>query len=151
MLDILKNVVQSAKTKFLPANFEVMPRQCLIVWGKSNLAIMSYIRNPCRVGGDYSWQTGSVSWLLMPWLLPSPGHQQPWYWQCEMSVFLYSVSVNLDNHWHFGGLVQERRISSANALELRLSCTKPLISLSRNDVRCKYIFMFPGAPFTNMD
>ena len=22
----------------------------------------------------------SISWLLMPWLLTSPGHQQPWYW-----------------------------------------------------------------------
>ena len=24
--------------------------------------------------------TRSISWLLMPWLLVSPGHQQPWYW-----------------------------------------------------------------------
>ena len=23
--------------------------------------------------------TRSISWLLMPWLLTSPGHQQPWY------------------------------------------------------------------------
>ena len=22
----------------------------------------------------------SISWLLMPWLLLSPGHQRPWYW-----------------------------------------------------------------------
>ena len=29
--------------------------------------------------------------------------------------------------WHFEGLVQERRNSIANALELRLSCTNPLI------------------------
>ena len=27
--------------------------------------------------------------------------------------------------WHIDGLVQERRNSSANALELRLSCTNP--------------------------
>ena len=26
----------------------------------------------------------SVSWLLMPWLLTSPGHQQPWYWLCRL-------------------------------------------------------------------
>ena len=26
----------------------------------------------------------SISWLLMPWLLASPGHQQPWYWLCRI-------------------------------------------------------------------
>ena len=26
----------------------------------------------------------SIPWLLMPWLLASPGHQQPWYWLCEI-------------------------------------------------------------------
>ena len=25
----------------------------------------------------------SISWLLMPWLLALPGHQQPWYWLCR--------------------------------------------------------------------
>ena len=29
---------------------------------------------------EYSRQTKSMPWLLMPWLLASPGHQQPWYW-----------------------------------------------------------------------
>ena len=24
--------------------------------------------------------TRSISWLMMPWLLTSPGHQQQWYW-----------------------------------------------------------------------
>ena len=33
------------------------------------------VREPSDLG--LSW---SISWLLMPWLLPSPGHQQPWYW-----------------------------------------------------------------------
>ena len=26
----------------------------------------------------------SLSWLLMPWFLASPDHQQPWYWLCEI-------------------------------------------------------------------
>ena len=26
----------------------------------------------------------SVSWLLMPWLLTLPGHQQQWYWLCRV-------------------------------------------------------------------
>ena len=31
-------------------------------------------------GPSYLGLTRSISWLLMPWLLTSPGHQQPWYW-----------------------------------------------------------------------
>ena len=31
-------------------------------------------------GPSYIGLTRSISWLLMPWLLTSPGHQQPWYW-----------------------------------------------------------------------
>ena len=26
----------------------------------------------------------TISWLLMPRLLASPGHQQPWYWLCRI-------------------------------------------------------------------
>ena len=28
----------------------------------------------------YSRKTRSIPWLLMPWLLGSPSHQQPWHW-----------------------------------------------------------------------
>ena len=30
----------------------------------------------------------SISWLLLSWLLASPGHQQPRYWLCEIGKFL---------------------------------------------------------------
>ena len=30
-------------------------------------------------GPSYLGLTRSISWLLKPWLLTSPGHQQPWY------------------------------------------------------------------------
>ena len=33
------------------------------------------VRGPSLLG-----LTRSISWLLMPWRLTSPGHQQPWYW-----------------------------------------------------------------------
>ena len=39
--------------------------------------------------------------------------------QCKFDIYGRS--------YHFDGLVQERRISIANALELHLSCTNPLI------------------------
>ena len=35
-------------------------------------------------GPSYLGLTRSISWLLMPWLLTSPGHQQPWYWLYRM-------------------------------------------------------------------
>ena len=34
---------------------------------------------------EYSGVTRSIPWLLMPWLLASPGHQKPCYWQCRKS------------------------------------------------------------------
>ena len=34
-------------------------------------------------GPSYLGLTRSISWLLMPWLLTSPWHQQPWYWLCR--------------------------------------------------------------------
>ena len=39
-------------------------------------------------GPSYLGLTRSISWLLMPWLLTSPGHQQPWYWLCRIGRLL---------------------------------------------------------------
>ena len=65
---------------------------------------------------SYLSLTRSISWLLMPWLLMSPGHQQPWYW-------LYRT-------WR-----------SFSYLRKDLStCVKSMWS---NDIKCKYMFMFP--------
>ena len=38
--------------------------------------------------------------------------------------------IPFENVYHINGLVRKRRISIANALELRLSCTRPSISTS---------------------
>ena len=43
----------------------------LKVWGRSYLSL-----------------SRSVSWLLMPWLLASLGHQHPWYRLCRKGKFL---------------------------------------------------------------
>ena len=58
-------------------------------------------------GPSYLGLTRSISWLLMPWLLTSPGHQQPWYWLCRIGRFLsylrkdfnYLSHINLEK-WH---------------------------------------------------
>ena len=62
----------------------------LNVWG---LSYLSLIR--------------SISWLLMPWLLTWPGHQQPWYWLyriCRSFSYLrndfeYLCQINVEE-WH---------------------------------------------------
>ena len=51
--------------------------------------------------------TRSISWLLMPWLLASPGHQQPWYWLCRIGRsfsysrrnFNYTCFISVEE-WH---------------------------------------------------
>ena len=66
---------------------------------------------------EYSRRTSSTPWMLMPWLLQSPGHQ-PWYWLCGMRVSSSSLLVNLNNLLHF--------------------------THTRNDIKCKYIFHASG-------
>ena len=56
---------------------------------------------------SYLGLTRSISWLLMPWLLTSPGHQQPWY--CLYRIyrsfsylrkdFKYLCQINVEE-WH---------------------------------------------------
>ena len=58
-------------------------------------------------GPSYLGLTRSISWLLMPWLLTSPGHQKPWYWLCRIGRFLsylrkdlnYLRRINVEK-WH---------------------------------------------------
>ena len=58
-------------------------------------------------GPSYLGLTRSISWLQMPWLLTSPGHQQPWYWLyriCRSCSYLrkdfkYLCQINVEE-WH---------------------------------------------------
>ena len=47
-----------------------------------------------------------------------------WEMLCKYGVFALSIRLGLARHY-LNGLVQKRRNSIANALELRLSCTNP--------------------------
>ena len=92
---------------------------CLIdVWSQT----ITLLSNSCILltlnvrGPSYLGITRSISWLLMPWLLTSPGHQQPWYWLCRIGM-----------SWLIWG-----RISN--------NC---VVSIWRNDTKWKYMFMFP--------
>ena len=63
----------------------------------------------------YLGLTRSISWLLMPWLLTSPGHQQPWYWLWRICPgFTWGMILSTCVIWRWS-----------------------------NDMKCKYMFMFP--------
>ena len=64
---------------------------------------------------SYPGLTRSISWLLMPRLLASPGQQQPWFWWCKLGRSLLT--------WG--------RIS-----------TTCVMSLWKNNRNCKYMFLF---------
>ena len=59
------------------------------------------------LGYGYLSLTRSISWLLMPWLLTSPGHQQSWHWLyriCRSFSYLrkdfkYLCHINVEE-WH---------------------------------------------------
>ena len=55
---------------------------------------------------EYSWWTKPISWLLMPRLLVSPGHQQPWHRFCMIKGSLSSTrsDFNCMRHSHVGKL-----------------------------------------------
>ena len=58
-------------------------------------------------GPSYFGLTKSILWLLMPRLLTSPGHQQPWYWLYRIfwsfsylrKCFKYLCQINMEE-WH---------------------------------------------------
>ena len=57
-------------------------------------------------GPSYLGFTRSISWLLMLWLLTSPGHQQPWYQICRIgwslsylrNDFKYLRGINVEKY-----------------------------------------------------
>ena len=57
----------------------------------SNIVLTLNVRAPSYLG-----LTTSISWLLMPWLLMSPAHQQPWYWPCRIGRFLSYLRKNFN-------------------------------------------------------
>ena len=48
---------------------------------------------------EYFGQTRAKLWLLIPWFLASPEHQQPWYWLCRIARSVSPIRKNL-NHMH---------------------------------------------------
>ena len=77
-------------------------RRQAIIWTDAGILLTLNVRGPSYLG-----LTRSISWPLMPWLLTSPGHQQPLYWLCRIGRFLsylrkdfkYLCHINVEK-WH---------------------------------------------------
>ena len=84
-------LVNTVATDWCPGSFhrQVISSQLYKVsvgLGIAKLHNSELSRNHMRGLSDYnSSMTRSITWLLMPWLLSSPGHQQPWYWMFWMN------------------------------------------------------------------
>ena len=70
-------------------------KHCCVICSGHYFNALSPGRYGCNVeltlnvrGPSYLGLTRPISWLLMPWLLTSPEHQQPWYWLCRIGRFL---------------------------------------------------------------
>ena len=57
----------------------ILQNECLTFF----FSFFSTLRSNMIIHSCYAVETGnsrSIAWLLMPWLLASPGHQRPWHW-----------------------------------------------------------------------
>ena len=108
-----------------------------------------------------------IPWLLMPWLLVSPGHQHPCYWLYMIgnSVAFMGKDFNYISIWKYyiDGLVQERcnstarlqwipRISYCVMHSYQLSQSKQIVVSASRPIRLNFtplLSIFPGNDATN--
>ena len=86
----------------------ILNNQCHNCWlrglGKLDISSHGNVLTLNVRGPSYLGLTRSISWLLMPWLLTSPGHQQLWYWLCKIcrswsnlrTDFKYLCQINVE-------------------------------------------------------
>ena len=99
-------------------------------------------------GRSYLGLTRSISWLLMPWLLTSPGHQQPWYWLYRIcrsfsylrKCFEYLCQINVEEWPKMQIYVY---VSSENFFMYRVNASSRLLYLTSGPfypcpLRCHY-------------
>ena len=93
-------------------------------------------------GPSYLGLSRSISWLLMPWLLTSPGHQQPWYWLYRIcrsfsylrKCFKYLCQINVEE-WHkmqiYVYVPSENLARKGLIWSLQVSCWVSVLSILR--------------------
>ena len=121
-----------------------MPNGCGVEWAECSLIIGT----GCRVQVFLAWSSIAQSvcqwafsllaiWCLRPWwvrILLSAEEDNLSPFDSNIACLCQSIEINNNKlkkkTLYINGLMQERRNSIANALELRLSCTNPSISPS---------------------
>ena len=69
-------------------------RNCFDIWQQTHTWVFPanmYHLTLLVLKLEYSGINWSIPWLLMTWLLVSPGHQHPWYWKCRIIMSLSSM------------------------------------------------------------
>ena len=112
------NVINDVTVRLNTALF-IYVWERMVLGTNSNGSILGINANVVIILLDYEWLTlnvrgpsyigltRSISWLLMPWLLPSPGYQQSWYWLYRICTsfsysrkdFKYQCQINVEE-WH---------------------------------------------------
>ena len=72
------------------------------IWNNSHEIFKSSIVFVGKGEGDWNSYslTWSISWLLMPWLLSMPRHQQPWYCLCRIGTSLSYIRKDFNYLCH---------------------------------------------------
>ena len=98
---------------------------------------------------NHCWQvlwlhTAPLSHSELTWLNDTSDHQQSSYW--AYGGFCSPLRKHFNRLYEIDGLVQERRNSSALAMELHLSCTNPLRSRHWICTKCNGMSSFQHNP-----
>ena len=135
---LLKHVISTIK-------WFIIGQHCVCWWHGSewhHSISCQKVATPVQVL-EYAVQTRSISCLLMPCLLVSPGNQQSWYWLWTSGWFLSSILANLKNlhlltvvKWHssFLKIIRHLRVmsplSSTTGVKMLSFFVRPLSSLT---------------------
>ena len=98
---------------WLPNGQQYFWKHCyglLLVWISSFWLFLDGFMSPHLVlKPENSGISRSISWMLMPWLLASPGHQQPWYCPCRANESLFSTR-NVFNYLWWWEMIENANI-----------------------------------------
>ena len=88
-----------------------------------------------------SWNNTRRWWLLMPWVLMSPGHQQPWYWSYRINKLLSSIRNDFNCLCHISS---EKNIVNAN---ISFGILPIISAIPANSQRNKHVIIAPKRRF----
>ena len=71
--------------------FEIIFTDLIIIFQNDRSHLTKYFSSLWCWNQNTTGRTRSILWLLMPWLLTLPGHQQQWYQLCRINGSLSSM------------------------------------------------------------